>query len=379
MGGDGGPAVTVPAVAAFLHRHPDVRVLLHGDARELTNTSPFGERLRVIDCRQRIDPGERPAQALRHKRQSSLWRSLEAVADGCASACVTGGETGSLMAMGMAVVGVLPGITRPAICTLLPRATAGVAARGDEPLAGALSTGALSTGVLSARASSTGASSTVSASAEVLPPVAGGRVGLLDMGANVDCAPELLHQFARMGVARLQAEAVTQPRVALLNIGIESSKGNRAVKAAAELLEADRGIRYIGFIEADQILPGVADLVVCDGFVGNVALKAIEGVARVLMARLRQQAEVGGWGGLEQSLFDSALSFLDPAQYNGASLLGLRGVVVKSHGAADVVGFGHALEAALLEARGQLPARIAARLAAVAGDSSLDADRPADC
>lgn len=345
MGGDGGPAVTVPAVAAFLHRHPDVRVLLHGDADELPEPqlSPFGERLRIIDCRQRLDPGERPAQALRHKRQSSLWRSLEVVADGGASACVTGGETGSLMAMGMAVVGVLPGITRPAICTLLPRATGEVAVRSDLP-----------------------------------STAAGQHVGLLDMGANVDCAPELLHQFARMGVARLQAEGVAQPRVALLNIGIEGGKGNRAVKAAAELLAADRGILYIGFIEADQILSGDADLVVCDGFVGNVALKAIEGVARVLMARLRQQAEVGERGGLQQPLLDFALSFLDPAQYNGASLLGLRGVVVKSHGAADAVGFGHALEAALLEARGQLPARIAARLAATSGNPPLDAGRPAD-
>ena len=367
MGGDGGPAVTVPAVVAFVHRHPDVRVLLHGDARELPNISSCGERLRVIDCPQRLDPGERPGQALRHKRQSSLWRSLEAVADGGASACVTGGETGSLMAMGMAVVGVLPGITRPAICTLLPRATGGMAAKDDEPSTDAvLETGpALETDSLS---------ETGSASKDVPPPAASGHVGLLDMGANVDCAPELLHQFARMGVARLQAEGVAQPRVALLNIGIEGGKGNRAVKAAAELLEADRGILYIGFIEADQILSGGADLVVCDGFVGNVALKAIEGVARVLMARLRQQAGVsGGWGGLQQPLLDSALNFLDPAQYNGASLLGLRGVVVKSHGAADAVGFGHALEAALIEARGQLPARIAARLAAASGHPPLDA------
>ena len=192
-----------------------------------------------------------------------------------------------------------------------------------------------------------------------------GFTTVLDLGANVDCSAELLHQFARMGAARLLTTGQGMPpRVALLNIGAEAGKGNRAVKAAAALLEADETLHYIGFVEADQVLLGQADLVVCDGFVGNVALKSIEGVARLLLARLRQSAGKSPWRRwLLRPPLRSALSFLDPAQYNGASLLGLRGVVVKSHGAADVAGFGHALLAAHTEAQGRLPERVAARLA----------------
>jgi len=170
-----------------------------------------------------------------------------------------------------------------------------------------------------------------------------------------------------MGAARLQvAEQLREPRVALLNIGAEAGKGNRAVKAAAELLASDASLNYIGFVEGDALLRGHADLVVCDGFVGNVALKAIEGTARLLIERLRATGRSrAGWRSwVARPLFKSALGFLDPAQYNGASLLGLRGVVVKSHGGADSAGFGHALTVALAEARGVLPDRIAARLTA---------------
>jgi len=294
MGGDHGPATTVPAVAAFLRRHSDTRILLFGVARELPSFDRYGGRLTVVDCPQRLDADERPAQALRHKRESSLWRAL-------------------------AAVGMLPGLVRPAICTLLPTAP-------------------------------------------------GGRVGLLDLGANVDCDAELLHQFARMGAARLQVEGVANPRVALLNVGAEGGKGNRVVKAAAALIAADPSLRYTGFIEGDQVLLGAADVVVSDGFVGNVALKSIEGVARLLLARLRGSAAAVWRRRLLRPLLDSALSFLDPSQYNGASLLGLGGVVVKSHGAADAAGFGYALDVAHTEALGQLPERIAARLA-VAGDA----------
>lgn len=320
MGGDHGPATTVPAVAAFLRRHPDARVLLFGVARELPTLDRYGGRLVIVDCPQRLAADERPAQALRHKRESSLWRALAAVAAGDAAACVSGGETGALMAMSMAAVGMLPGLVRPAICTLLPTA-------------------------------------------------AGGRVGLLDLGANVDCDAELLHQFARMGAARMQTEGVANPRIALLNVGAEGGKGNRVVKAAAALLEADPSLRYTGFVEGDQVLLGAADVVVSDGFVGNVALKSIEGVARLLLARLRGSAAAGWRRRLLRPLLDSALSFLDPSQYNGASLLGLGGVVVKSHGAADAAGFGYALDVAHTEAHGRLPERIAARLVAVAGDT----------
>jgi glycerol-3-phosphate acyltransferase PlsX len=324
MGGDLGATATIPAVVDLLSGSPDVHILLFGDEADLREQlrdrsgNVPSERLQLIDCPQRVESGDRPARALRHKRESSMWRALAAVADGRASACVSAGETGTLMAMGTAVLGTLPGIERPAICTALPTVA--------------------------------------------------GRVCLLDLGANVDCDGTTLHQFARMGVARLQvAERLRAPRVALLNIGAEAGKGNRAVKAAAELLAADATINYIGFVEGDGLLRGQADLVVCDGFVGNVALKAIEGTAQLLVEQLRATGRGrSAWRSwVARPLFKSALGFLDPGQYNGASMLGLRGVVVKSHGGADSAGFGHALTVALAEARGGMPDRIAARLAAL--------------
>lgn len=317
MGGDQGATATVPAAVHFLRGNPDVRILLFGDEPELSSRlRESHERLQLIHCPQRVESGDRPAHALRHKRESSMWCALAAVAEGRAAACVSGGETGTLMAMGMAALGTLPGIERPAICAALPTQT--------------------------------------------------GRVYLLDLGANVDCDGAQLHQFARMGAARLQVtEPLSAPRVALLNVGAESGKGNRAVKAAAELFAADASLNFVGFVEGDALLRGTADLVVCDGFAGNVALKAIEGAARALVER-SQSAGLGlsAWRRwLARPVLKSALGFLDPAQYNGASLLGLRGVVVKSHGGAERVGFGHALAVALAEARGDLPQRIAARLA----------------
>jgi glycerol-3-phosphate acyltransferase PlsX len=328
MGGDLGATATVPAVVDLLSSSPDVHILLFGDESDLRGQLrdrrghvPL-ERLQLIDCPQRVESGERPAHALRHKRESSMWHALAAVAEGRASACVSAGETGALMAMGTVVLGTLPGIARPAICTALPAIS--------------------------------------------------GRVYLLDLGANVDCDGDTLHQFARMGVARLQvAEQLRAPRVALLNIGAEAGKGNRAVKAAAELLAADASLNYVGFVEGDGLLRGQADLVVCDGFVGNVALKAMEGTARLLAEQLRAAGRSrSGWRSwVARPLFKSALGFLDPGQYNGASMLGLRGVVVKSHGGADSAGFSHALTVALTEARGGLPERIAARLAAVTSNA----------
>ena len=323
MGGDHGPAVTAPAVAAFLANHPDVRVRLFGERAALRALSgDRSGRLTLVECSQRVEREDRPAHALRHKRDSSMWRALQAVAEGSADACVSAGDTGALMAMGMAVLGTLPGIERPALCAQIPAVS--------------------------------------------------GRVCLLDLGANVDCDPEQLHQFARMGTALLQVGSSDRlPRVALLNVGAEGGKGNRVVKAAAERLAADPSLHYQGFIEGDQLLLGQADLVVCDGFVGNVALKSIEGLARLLLGRLRESS--GAWRRwAAQPLLAEAFGFLDPAQYNGASLLGLRGVVVKSHGGVDAAGFGYALDAALAEARGGLPERIAELLATPRPHQSTD-------
>lgn len=323
MGGDHGPAVTAPAVSAFLAGHADVRVQLFGAPAALRALSgDRSGRLTLVECSQRVERDDRPAQALRHKRDSSMWRALQAVAEGSADACVSAGDTGALMAMGMTVLGTLPGIERPALCAQIPAVS--------------------------------------------------GRVCLLDLGANVDCGAEQLHQFARMGSALLQVgDRDRVPRVALLNVGAEGGKGNRAVKAAAALLAADASLHYQGFIEGDQLLLGEADLVVCDGFVGNVALKSIEGLAKLLLRRLRESP--GAWRRwAARPLLADAFGFLDPAQYNGASLLGLRGVVVKSHGGVDAAGFGYALGTALAEARGRLPERIAGLLASLQPHPAAD-------
>jgi glycerol-3-phosphate acyltransferase PlsX len=319
MGGDHGPQVTVRAALDFLRRREDVRVVLVGIEDRIR---PFlagsdDSQLMVRHAGEVVGMDEPPGLALRAKKNSSMRVAVDLVGGGEADACVSAGNTGALMAISRFVLKMLSGIDRPAICTVLP---------------------------------------TVS-----------GHVHMLDLGANVDCSPEHLLQFAIMGTSLAGAiEHRDRPSVGLLNIGEEAIKGNEVVKRAAELLK-DSGLNFVGNVEGNGLYKGHAEVVVCDGFVGNVALKASEGLAEMLAAFLRQEF---GRNPLTRLAALVALPVIrnfrrriDPRCYNGACLLGLKGIVVKSHGSADVFAFGHALDRAADAVRTGVLERISLRVA----------------
>jgi glycerol-3-phosphate acyltransferase PlsX len=327
MGGDHGPHVTVPAALDFQSRWPDVRVVLVGlpdaIARELAarGVRAGGERLRVHPASQVVGMDEPPVQAMRAKKDSSMRVAVNLVKSGEAHACVSAGNTGALMAISRFVLKTLPGIDRPAIAT-------------------------------------------------VLPNMKGGYTYVLDLGANVDCTPEQLMQFGVMGAMLVSAvEHKERPSVGLLNIGVEDIKGNETVKLAAELLRTS-GLNFYGNVEGDDIYNGTTDVVVCDGFVGNSVLKASEGVAKMLLGFLKTEFTRNPWRKalalLATPVFKALRARMDPGKYNGASLLGLKGIVIKSHGSAGVFAFAQALERALDEVRNDVPQRIAQRMASVA-------------
>jgi phosphate acyltransferase len=260
---------------------------------------------------------EPPAQATRHKKDSSMRVAVNLVKSGEAHACVSAGNTGALMAISRFVLKTLPGIDRPAIAT-------------------------------------------------VLPNMKRTNTYVLDLGANVDCTAEHLLQFGIMGAMLVAAvEHKERPSVGLLNIGAEDIKGNEAVKQAAGLLRAS-GLNFVGNVEGDDIYKGDVDVVVCDGFVGNVALKASEGVARMMATTLREEFSRNPLTRVAALMAMPVLRAfrhrLDPRRYNGASLLGLKGIVIKSHGSADTYAFGQALGNAVEEVRNDVPQRIAARM-----------------
>ena len=325
MGGDHGPRVTVPAALEFQGRHPDVSIVLVGPAAALeaelrARGAAEGARLRVQPASQVVGMDEPPAQALRGKKDSSMRVSVNLVKSGAAHACVSAGNTGALMAISRFVLKTIPGIDRPAIAT-------------------------------------------------VLPNMKGGYTYVLDLGANVDCTPEQLMQFGVMGAMLVAAvEHKERPSVGLLNIGVEDIKGNETVKRAAELLR-DSGLNFYGNVEGDDIYKGTTDVVVCDGFVGNVLLKASEGVATMIVGFLRQEFTRTPWNMLAawmaRPVRNALRARMDPGKYNGASLLGLKGIVIKSHGSAGVYAFGQALARAVEEVRNDVPQRIAGRLAAL--------------
>ncbi len=323
MGGDHGPHVTVPAALEFQARRPDVDLVLvgTGDALEAElaarGASP-GPRLRVHAATEVVGMDESPVQALRFKKDSSMRVAVNLVKSGAAHACVSAGNTGALMAISRFVLKTLPGIDRPAIAT-------------------------------------------------VLPNMRGGYTYVLDLGANVDCTAEQLMQFGVMGAMLVAAvDHKERPTVGLLNIGVEDVKGNETVKHAAELLRAS-GLNFHGNVEGDDIFKGTTDVVVCDGFVGNSVLKASEGLAKMIIAFLREEFRRNPWrmfaALLATPVFNALRKRMDPGQYNGASLLGLKGIVIKSHGSADVFAFGQALERAVDEVRNNVPQRIEARMA----------------
>jgi glycerol-3-phosphate acyltransferase PlsX len=323
MGGDHGPRVTVPAALEFQARFGDVEMVLVGlrDALESELASrgvKTGARLRVLHASEVVAMDEPPAQAMRYKKDSSMRVAINLVKSGEAHACVSAGNTGALMAISRFVLKTIPGIDRPALATVLPNSQ-------------------------------------------------GGYTYVLDLGANVDCTPEQLMQFGIMGAMLVGAlEHKERPRVGLLNIGVEDIKGNETVKQAAELLRAS-GLNFHGNVEGDDIFKGTTDVVVCDGFVGNAVLKASEGAVKMVVGFLRQEFTRNPWrmfvAWLATPVRNALRARMDPGRYNGGSLLGLRGIVIKSHGSADAYAFGKALERAVEEVRNDVPKRIAQRMA----------------
>jgi len=319
MGGDYGPRVTVPAALELVRAYADVRAVLVGRLEDITPLlgDVSRDRVTVRHATEVVAMDESPSQALRTKKDCSMRVAVNLVKQGEADACVSAGNTGALMAISRFVLKMLPGIDRPAICAALPTLT--------------------------------------------------GHTHLLDLGANVDCSPEHLLQFGIMGASLVAAiEHRDRPTVGILNIGEEEIKGNDVVKRAAELL-AVSGLNFVGNVEGDGVYKGGADVIVCDGFVGNVALKTSEGLAQVLATFLREE--------FRRNLFTKLAALValpvvkrfkrrvDHRCYNGASLLGLKGIVVKSHGSADAFAFGYALRRAAEEARSGLLTRIGERIA----------------
>lgn len=321
MGGDHGTRVTIPAAVRYLRQHPHDTIVLVGlpDAIEIELSAlkvSTGPRLRIHAASEVVGMDESPQLVLRGKKDSSMRVAINLVKNGEASACVSAGNTGALMATARYVLKMLPGIDRPAIASFLPTNK--------------------------------------------------GQVCMLDLGANVDCNAEHLLQFALMGTALVHAiEHKTNPTVGLLNIGSEDIKGNEIVKQTGELLRQS-DLNFYGNIEGNDIFKGITDVVVCDGFVGNVALKTTEGLAQMLGGFLREEFNRNIFTKLAGLIATPVLKAfkhrVDPRHYNGASLLGLKGIVLKSHGSADELAFFCAIERAAEEARGGMLHHISAHI-----------------
>ncbi len=319
MGGDFGPPVTVPAAIEALAQHLDLRLILIGDETQIKDVLKSHaydkNRLTIQHASQRVEMDELPSQALRTKKDSSMRVAINLVKEGNAQACVSAGNTGALMATARFVLKTLPGIDRPAIISAFP----------------------------------------------TMDP--NKNVWLLDLGANVDSSAETLVQFAVMGsVLASVIGNLPRPKVYLLNIGEEEIKGNEQVKRTAQLLTDSNSINYAGYIEADTIYKGEADVVVCDGFVGNVTLKTTEGVA-IFIGKMIKEAFMRNWvtklaGLMVKPILKTFIYRLDPARYNGATFIGLKGTVIKSHGGTKAKGFAHAIEVAIVSAERNVPDRI---------------------
>jgi len=312
MGGDFGPQVTIPASLECLKSNLELKLILVGDETILKQglaeaLKTFQDRLSIHHASECVGMDESPSKALKNKKDSSMRVAINLVSDGRAHACVSAGNTGALMAVARFVLKMIPGIDRPAIMSTLPSIH--------------------------------------------------GHTHVLDLGANVDCTAEHLFQFAVMGAEVVKAvENIENPRIGLLNIGEEDVKGNEQVKAAAKLLE-NSSLNYIGYVEGDSLTAGhiKVDLIVADGFVGNVALKSIEGTAKMISAGLKDAFNKNYLTKLAGLLVYPVLKAFkdkfDPRRYNGASFLGLRGLVIKSHGGADVLAFKTAIQLAECEAQ----------------------------
>ncbi|WP_029935332.1 phosphate acyltransferase PlsX [Thiomicrospira pelophila] len=329
MGGDHGVKVTVPAVIEALKKFKDLHIILVGDEtlirEQLTLANFTSENLSIQHAEQVVDMDDLPSFALRNKKQSSMRIALNLVKDDQAQACVSAGNTGALMATAKFVLKTLPGIYRPAICTSMPTIN--------------------------------------------------GHVHMLDLGANVGADGESLAQFAIMGSVLARAiDNNPNPSVGLLNIGEEEMKGHDRIKLAQQILR-QTSINYAGYVEGDDIFKGTVDVVACDGFDGNIALKASEGVAKMISFYLKQ-AFNRNWltkivGLLSLPVLKSFKQKVDPRRYNGASFLGLRKIVIKSHGGADSFSFFHAIAEARLEVMNNVPERIQAEVSKLLEQQAL--------
>ncbi len=322
MGGDHGPPVVVPASLQVLKKYPTLNLILVGD-RDILQAQLQGQhydtsRLTIQHASQRVEMDESPSQALRSKKDSSMRVAINLVKAGNAEACVSAGNTGALMATSRFVLKTIPGIDRPAIISTFPTKS-------------------------------------------------GKNMRLLDLGANVDSSEDHLFQFAIMGSVLASAvDNIKTPKVCLLNIGHEDIKGNELVKKTAVLLGQTKAINYAGYIEGDQIYEGDADVIVCDGFVGNVALKVSEGVA-IFIRNLLKEGYARNWftkfaAIISMPILKSLVKRIDPDRYNGACFVGLTGIVIKSHGGAKTQAFAHAIEEAIVQIEKNIPQRIGAEV-----------------
>ena len=316
MSGDHGAAVAVPAALEVLASTPDLRLIIVGRSevvRPLLGRARESERLQLVEAAEVVAMDERPQDALRRKKKSSMRIALNLVEQGEATACVSAGNTGALLATARFVLGMIPGIDRPAIVSAVPSVR--------------------------------------------------GHTVMLDLGANPDCNEEHLVQFAVMGsVIAADLHGISNPSVGLLNVGEEDIKGTEELKAAHRRLQGTRALNYCGFVEGDDIFSGDVDVVVTDGFTGNVSLKTMEGLARFIGGVMKEEFTrdpLRKLGALAATPALNALKGrLDPRAYNGASMVGLDGVVIKSHGGADRVSFANAVRVAVTEARNGVPDQI---------------------
>ena len=317
MGGDSAPAVPVAATLDLLRREPGLRAILVGlpdkiDPLVENCSASLRKRVMVEAASQVVSMDEPPGEALRRKRDSSMRVSINLVREGRAAACVSAGNTGALMATAKFVLKMLPGVDRPAIISAIPSL--------------------------------------------------GGQTQMLDLGANAVCTARQLCEFAVMGdIVASDLHGLERPRIGLLNIGTEDIKGSSTLKQAHQWLRAST-LGYVGFVEGTDIMSGNVDVVVTDGFTGNVALKTIEGTARMLAQVTREEIKRSIFSRMmalgAAPLFRSLAARVDPRRYNGASFVGLQGIVIKSHGSADETAFATAISTAVLEAQQGVPTRI---------------------
>ena len=334
MGGDHGPVVTVPAAFRLLAKYPDVQLILVGNQEKLNSiidtqaNSNLRSRVIVRHASEEVLMDELPSKALRSKKDSSMRVAINLVKEGVAQACVSAGNTGALVATARFVLKTLPGIDRPAITTQFPTM------------------------------------------------ISNKNTYVLDLGANVDSGADYLCQLAVMGtVLSSVIDNNPSPKVALLNIGSEEIKGNEQIKAASQLLSKNKNINYVGFVEGDDIFKGNVDVIVCDGFMGNVVLKTIEGALKLVTFYAKKNMRRNLFTKLTTMLALPMLKRLqkeiDPGKYNGATLIGLQGIVIKSHGGANSAAFMHAIEKAVVEVEKNVPQKIRDELTKILEDTKL--------